>query len=153
VILPASRANERVHADPGGTDRPHCGIGDHNRDVANFSNDRTRTVGIAPPEFAWMKMDVGDESSPGPPTMQQDIAKSSAVDSDDPVPQCVWIDVVVEDEFFNPPHLSLVSKQKSGTLASTTSASPEFRNSSTPSPCGTEIPYESAYKRCPNFGT
>ena len=120
--------------------------------MAHFGHDRIGAVGIALPKITRMNMDVGDNSAPSLPTMRPQIAKQTAIDFDNASSQCVRIYVVVEDEFFDPPHLSFGSQQESATLALTASASPEFRDTNPPYPCATEDlrrrPEEASHKRC-----
>lgn len=71
--------------------------------MTDFSHDWIGTVGRALPETTGVNMDIGNNNTPGLPTMRPEIAEPATIDSDSTGVQRVWIDIVVIDELLDPP--------------------------------------------------
>ena len=94
--------------------------------MADFGDHRICTVRSALPETARMNMHVRDNDTPGLPTMCPEIAKLATVNNDNAGPQRVRIDVVIEDELFDPPRLAGTAQQEGTALLPTASTPPQF---------------------------
>ena len=95
-----------MHTNASGTGFPCCEVWENNGDVAHFGHDRIGAVGVALLEMTGMNMDIRDNSTSSLPTMYPKIAKPTAIDFDNAVPERVRIYVVVENELLDPPRLA-----------------------------------------------
>ena len=75
--------------------------------MTNLSNHRVSLVAAALTETSWVDVDVRHNLKPSPSTMLPKPAKPSAVDHHNPGAQSVRIDIVVENELVDAPHLFL----------------------------------------------
>ncbi|WP_428101056.1 hypothetical protein [Candidatus Rariloculus sp.] len=71
--------------------------------MTDFGYDWIGAVGNTLPETTRMNMHVRDNHTPGLPTMSPEISKPAAVNNDDARPQCIRIDVVIENELLDLP--------------------------------------------------
>lgn len=117
AIAPLPIAQILMHADPSRARRATSKIGQDDRHVADFCDDRVGLVGIALSVAAGMDMNVGDHLQTRRAAMRPQRAQAATVDDDDPGRQRMRIDIVVVDEFLDHAPFALPAEQEGSSLA------------------------------------